>query len=76
MAVTNFISPTQMNAGPKVQKERTEDTRASVDYIGSMSRELALMARAEGCEFLCYLFEMVVIETERIAGVPERHSVS
>jgi hypothetical protein len=65
-----------MDTRSKVEKEQTGDRPVSVDYIGSMSRELAVMARKDGCGLLGYMLEIAAIEAERMAGVPEGHSVS
>ena len=56
--------------------ERKPDRRASVDYIGTMSRELAAMARNEGCGLLSYMLEVAAIEAERMGGPSERQSAS
>lgn len=45
------------------------DSRSN--YIGDMSRELALMARDEGLYFLAYLLELARKEAERQEGAVE-----
>ena len=61
-----------MHAHTKVQNEPKPDRRASVGYIGTMSRELAAMARKEGCGFLAYMLEVAAIEAERMAGASQK----
>jgi hypothetical protein len=70
------IPTTAMNARTKVPREPKKDCRVSVGYIGSMSRELAAMARNEGCGLLGYMLEVAAIEAERMVDVSERQSVS
>ncbi len=65
-----------MDARSKVPQVRKRDRRASVDYIGSMSRELAAMARNEGCGLLSYMLEVAAIEAERMGGAPKGQSAS
>ncbi len=65
-----------MQAHSKMPQERKRVHPASVDYIGSMSRELAAMARNEGCGLLSYMLEVAAIEAERMGGAPGGQSVS
>jgi hypothetical protein len=65
-----------MHARTRVPQERKPDRRASVDYIGTMSRELAAMARNQGCGLLGYMLEVAAIEAERMGGPSERQSAS
>lgn len=57
-----------MGVRSKAPRKRGRERRASVDYIGSMSRELAAMARNEGCGLLSYMLEVAAIEAERMGG--------
>jgi hypothetical protein len=65
-----------MRAHSKKRKGQTEELRAAAGYIGSMSRELALIARTDGCETLSYLLELAAIEADTIIGVPEGYRLS
>jgi hypothetical protein len=40
-------------------------------YIGELTKELARLARAEGCETLAYMLDIAAIEAEVMGGVPE-----
>ena len=71
-----YFLPVNMHARTRVPQERKPDRRASVDYIGTMSRELAAMARNEGCGLLSYMLEVAAIEAERMGGASERQSAS
>jgi hypothetical protein len=65
-----------MHVRSKVPQERKRDRRASVDYIGTMSRELAAMARNEGCGLLSYMLEVAAIEAERMGVAAQGQSAS
>ncbi|HTC06009.1 MAG TPA: hypothetical protein VK749_21560 [Xanthobacteraceae bacterium] len=41
-----------------------------------MTRELARLARTDGCETLSYLLELATIEAELMGGLPEGQSLS
>jgi hypothetical protein len=45
-------------------------------YIAEMTRELARLARREGCETLSYMLEIASLEAEVMAGPPEGTLVS
>ena len=45
--------------------------RPSAQYIGELTRELARLARTDGCETLSYLLELAAIEAELMGGLPE-----
>ena len=45
--------------------------RPSAQYIGELTRELARLARTDGCETLSYLLELATIEAELMGGLPE-----
>jgi hypothetical protein len=45
-------------------------------YIAERTRELALLARYDGCEDLAYMLEVATIEAENMGGVPEGCTVS
>lgn len=57
-------------------RQRHESPPVAAGYIGSMSRELARMARTDGCETLSYILELAAIEADTIVGVPEGYRVS
>jgi hypothetical protein len=40
-------------------------------YIGQLTKELADLARADGCETLAYVLDIAAIEAEIMGGVPE-----
>lgn len=44
-------------------------------YIGGVTKELARLARSEGCETLSYLLELATIEAEIEGGLPEGQRV-
>jgi hypothetical protein len=50
--------------------------RPSARYIGELTRELARLARTDGCETLSYLLELAAIEAELLGGLPEGQSLS
>ena len=50
--------------------------RAAAQYIGALTRELARLARIDGCETLSYLLELAVIEAELVGGCPEGQRLS
>ena len=50
--------------------------RAAAQYIGALTRELARLARTDGCETLSYLLELAVIEAELLGGSPEGQRLS
>jgi len=41
------------------------------NYIGELTKELAQIARLDGCDTLAYLLEVATIEAEIEAGLPE-----
>ena len=45
-------------------------------YIGELTRELARLARTDGCETLSYLLELAAIEAEIVGGAPEGQRLS
>ena len=53
-----------------------DNPRPSAQYIGELTRELARLARTEGCETLSYLLELATIEAELMGGLPEGQSLS
>jgi hypothetical protein len=50
--------------------------RPSAQYIGELTRELARLARSDGCETLSYLLELAAIEAELMGGLPEGQRLS
>ena len=50
--------------------------RAAAQYIGALTRELARLARTDGCETLSYLLELAVIEAALLGGSPEGQPLS
>jgi hypothetical protein len=50
--------------------------RPSARYIGELTKELARLARTDGCETLSYLLELAAIEAELMGGLPEGQRVS
>jgi hypothetical protein len=58
------------------RKLRSDSPPVAAGYIGSMSRELARLARTDGCETLSYILELAAIEADTLVGVPEGYSVS
>ena len=50
--------------------------RPSAQYIGELTRELARLARTDGCETLSYLLELAAIEAELMGGLPEGRRLS
>ena len=48
----------------------------SAQYIGELTKELARLARIDGCETLSYLLELAAIEAELMGGLPEGQSLS
>jgi hypothetical protein len=40
-------------------------------YIGELTKELARLARTDGCETLSYLLELAAIEAELMGGLPD-----
>jgi hypothetical protein len=49
---------------------------AAAKYIGELTRELARLARTDGCETLSYLLELATIEAEIVGGAPEGQQLS
>jgi hypothetical protein len=45
--------------------------RPSAKYIREITKELAGLAHADGCDTLSYLLELATIEAEIMGGVPE-----
>jgi hypothetical protein len=45
-------------------------------YIGELTKELAQLARTDGCETLSYLLELAAIEAELMGGLPEGQRLS
>jgi hypothetical protein len=45
-------------------------------YIAERTKELALLARYDGCEDLAYMLEVASIEAENMGGAPEGCSIS
>jgi hypothetical protein len=63
--------------GPRVISAGDGDKpRAAAQYIGALTRELARLARTDGCETLSYLLELAVIEAELLGGSPEGQRLS
>ena len=54
----------------------TDKPRPSAQYIGELTRELARLARTDGCETLSYLLELATIEAELMGGPPEGQRLS
>jgi hypothetical protein len=50
--------------------------RPAARYIGGVTKELARLARSEGCDTLSYLLELATIEAEIEGGLPDGQSVS
>lgn len=40
-------------------------------YIGELAKELARLARADGCENLAFMLDVAAIEAEIMGGLPE-----
>jgi hypothetical protein len=49
----------------------SDGPRPSAQYIGELTKELARLARTDGCETLSYLLELAAIEAELMGGLPE-----
>lgn len=45
-------------------------------YIAERTRELAVLARYDGCADLAYILELATLEAENMGGVPEGCCVS
>jgi hypothetical protein len=54
----------------------SDGPRPSAQYIGELTKELARLARTDGCETLSYLLELAAIEAELMGGLPEGQSLS
>jgi hypothetical protein len=50
--------------------------RPCAQYIGELTKELARLARIEGCETLSYLLELAAIEAELMGGSPDGQRLS
>jgi hypothetical protein len=50
--------------------------RPSAQYIGELTKELARLARTDGCETLSYLLELAAIEAELMGGLPDGQRLS
>ena len=48
----------------------------SAQYIGELTKELARLARTDGCETLSYLLELAAIEAELMGGLPDGQRLS
>jgi hypothetical protein len=57
-------------------EDAADKPRAAAQYIGALTRELARLARTDGCETLSYLLELAVIEAELVGGSPEGQRLS
>jgi hypothetical protein len=64
-----------MPANHTSQKLRNGRPRPAARYIGGVTKELARLARSEGCETLSYLLELATIEAEIEGGLPEGQRV-
>jgi hypothetical protein len=65
-----------MNQHRKKPEGQAGGPRPVAAYIGVLTRELAGLARADGCELLSYLLELAAIEAEVMGGVPEGEPLS
>ena len=65
-----------MRAQEKKQNGPAGGPRPVAAYIGVLTRELAGLARADGCELLSYLLELATIEAEVMGGAPEGERLS
>jgi hypothetical protein len=54
----------------------SDKPRPSAQYIGELTKELARLARTDGCETLSYLLELAAIEAELMGGLPEGQRLS
>jgi hypothetical protein len=48
----------------------------AAQYIGELTKELARLARTDGCETLSYLLELAAIEAELMGGLPKGQRLS
>jgi hypothetical protein len=64
------------SARAKKPKQTGSGPRPVAAYIGVLTRELAGLARADGCDVLSYLLELAAIEAEVMGGAPEGESLS
>jgi hypothetical protein len=65
-----------MSTQNDISDNTTDRPRAAAQYIGALTRELARLARTDGCETLSYLLELAVIEAEIVGGSPEGQRLS
>lgn len=65
-----------MSAQRKKPRGQGGGPRPVAAYIGVLTRELAGLARADGCELLSYLLELAALEAEVKGGVPEGERLS
>ena len=43
----------------------------AADYIAERTRQLAALARYDGCKDLAYILELATMEAENVGGLPE-----
>jgi hypothetical protein len=80
-AVLPHIGPStsiwsSMSTPREISIDENDKPRAAARYIGALTRELARLARSDGCETLSYLLELAVIEAEIVGGVPDGQRLS
>jgi hypothetical protein len=64
-------------SAPRIRPINVNDRpRPSAQYIGELTKELARLARTDGCETLSYLLELAAIEAELMGGLPEGQRLS
>jgi DNA-binding transcriptional LysR family regulator len=71
-AASSPASKSSATACPRCRPTRP----ASTPVTGALTRELARLARTDGCETLSYLLELATIEAELMGGPPEGQSFS
>lgn len=78
LADAKFLSATwSLMSAHRIRSITVNDKpRPSAQYIGELTRELARLARTDGCETLSYLLELAAIEAELMGGLPEGQRLS
>jgi hypothetical protein len=56
--------------------DKSINPHPAAHYIAARTRELAVLARYDGCEDLAYMLKLATIEAENMGGVPEGCTVS
>jgi hypothetical protein len=73
---TLAMSTLAMSTLNEIGEDDPDKPRAAARYIGALTRELARLARTDGCETLSYILELAVIEAEIVGGLPEGQRLS